>query len=99
MKQVILKKKPVDVVAVEDISSEKYYGIEESEGYKGFIAAKNYLGKPLVLAADSVTQGNGWSALDNKTTLKSCIITAINEGCQVYEFNTNKELFAWLAQD
>jgi hypothetical protein len=99
MKKVILEKPEVAVVELSNVSNEKYYGVSPDYDKKGFITKTDFnLGKYTVLSQRLLTKGNGWDSFDSqdlKTIIKKLISNTL---FTVYEFDTSKELFTWLAE-
>ena len=99
MKFVVKKLTPKNQVALKDVSGSYYYGIAMKDGCKTFIIRQGYLNgefrTPYI--KDEMTAGNGHCAFESDT-LENCIRSAIDHGDSVIEFETHKELFAWLAK-
>ena len=97
MKKVILNESQVATIVLDDVTSDKYYGAQIRDR-KGFISRQGYgQGDFRLYAVDSVTVGNAWSFFDFPilSTVISRILDANNN---VFEFDTAKELFKWLAE-
>ena len=111
MKQIIKNPVPVDVVAVSDCDTTKYYGFSATpheHDNKGFITQKGYMSQDFMpLSVSNVTAG--YSYISGKaTSLKAALDYLLNLGAgndeidevfKVYQFDTSKELFTWLAAD
>lgn len=98
MKKVILEQPEVAVIELSNVNKDKYYGIIQG-GAKGFVTRKDYdQGVYYPLVCESVTNGNTWNIHIN-TELKGLVRNLIsNTSFTVYEFDTSKELFSWLAE-
>lgn len=86
------------------VSTELYYGVQVHNGVdgRGFIQTIGYDNNSYhIVCLHGFTRCNGWSSiLAGKSTLRSCIDKLLTENeCQVYVFNTARELFAWLLGD
>lgn len=81
---------------------EKFYGVV-CKGERGFITRQNYEeGRfKAIVSLDGVTNGNEFTpTLDNpQTSLDGAIKFLIEKDYSVYEFNTARELYAWLAAE
>lgn len=104
MKQVI-KRTQDDVTFVDEVNARFYYGVLEVnyEGksvQKGFIVQQAYRNGPFIAVCEnSMTVGNNWDSY-SCNTLEATVDAIIKSGCkkQVFQFDTAKELFAWLAE-
>lgn len=95
----VLKQLPPSepITVVSNADPNKYYGIELWHD-KGFILRKEYKeGSYTGIAADLMTQGNSWDGI-NSESLPETITNALDAGFSVFEFETSKELFAWLSK-
>lgn len=95
MKTVLIKEPTPAITFVEQADSRKYYGCLIRD-QKGFITARHFEGPFFAAAAKSITIGNSWSQKD--TSLANLLRHFILEGFEVFEFETHKELFVWLAE-
>ena len=97
MKTVILGK--ITQVSVGNIDPQKYYGVLSCFIDKGFITQEQYCkGSFRVLAASDVTEGNHFCSFKESSDLTEFVKGIIERGEQVFEFDSCKELFAWLAE-
>lgn len=97
MKKVIIRKEEA-TVDVASVSGNKYYGATQL-GAKGFIIRTGVNAGPYkILSNNHFTQGNGWSGDTAYNGLAATIREHIRIGGEVYEFETSKDLFTWLAQ-
>ena len=91
-------------MAVKDINSDllttnKYYGIKAFDGQTGFISQEGYYtGKYIALCSNTLTHRNAWDLLA-KPELSKMIEGLLKRGFEVYEFDTPKELWSWLAKN
>ena len=82
-----------------DVRSDKYYGmIHKYGGGKGFVSALPYKGKFIILCAIALTEGNCFSGFENCVTIQDAVTKAQNM-FTIFQFDTHKELFKWLAED
>ena len=97
MKKVVLEKE--ETVELTNVDPRKYYGVLRSCGSKGFITRRNYReGLYSAYCCEGVTRANSWN-LQDSDTLDSVIKKLIDIlYFKVYEFDTAKELFTWLAE-
>jgi hypothetical protein len=96
MKRVV--KYQEDIVFINNVNPNKFYGFL-CDGYKGFITREKYNdGNFIILSITKLTEGNRWP-LYKSNTLFSLINDFSEEYHKVYEFETVKELFNWLAID
>ena len=97
MRKVILNTE-TNVTALDNVNVNKYYGIETNSNGRGFITAQQYCGKYICVSRSGLTYCNGWhdfTGSDIKEVIKQQII---EHKFVVYEFDTYKELFRWLAE-
>src|SRR3954463_2410771 len=93
---------PSDRVAVKNVTARKYYGFQFGQGgassrKKGFITRARFeCGSFLLMARESVTEGNGWNSSDI-ASLMEAVQHAMALGATVYEFDASHQLFGWLA--
>lgn len=93
MKKVVLEK-PSIIVSVD-----KYYGILTKDSLVvGFITRERFQRGRFIVRCMSkmLTDGNGWffyRSNDLLTTVKKIV----NDGFHIFEFDTAKELFIWMA--
>ena len=82
-----------------DARSDKYYGvIYKYGGDKGFISALEYKDKFTIFCATSLTEGNCFGGFENCTNLQKLCEQA-QDNFTIFQFDTYKELFKWLAED
>lgn len=99
-KTVVLHAPVVDVITVGETGIDKYYGVE-SAGIRGFITKKEYYrdGGFTIRAGRNITVGNCWEGRGEEfDSLKDAISYWLNLKRKIYQFDTNNELFAWLAE-
>lgn len=95
MKKVVLEEN--DVVYLSEVSELKYYGVF-FDNQKSFITKRNYFdGDYSAFLCMSVTKGNSYDGHDS-CSLKETINSLISSSFIIYEFDTPKELFTWLAE-
>lgn len=100
MKKVLKNIPTVDFVSCENVTSDKYYGVSDREGRRGFIAGNEFNGGCYkAFCCAYITKGNEWIWRDLRevTSLSSFIRILITDYLSVFEFDTHKELFQWLA--
>ena len=86
------------LVELKDVDNEKYYGILNYKE-KGFITRRRYDDdKYIILSVDFLTNGNGWDYYTNDSISKVIGDFIWDGRGKVYEFDTSKELFQWLAE-
>ena len=99
MKRVV-KQMTEETVHIDQLSTDKYYGIQVRDE-KGFIATSGYYsGQYQLRASDHLTIANQWADeqhFNNITQACKWWLDKQDNG-QVYEFDTPKELFQWLAE-
>lgn len=97
MKKVILPTTISDTVKLEDINRDKCYGFRTSS-VLGFITKdRQGRGTFITLCAQrGLTTGNHY--MHENDCLKTLISSLLEMKWEVFEFNKEKELFAWLAQ-
>ena len=98
MRKVIPKQDSVAVRLLEDVVSNKYYGVF---GYKikGFITRESFdSGNFYVATSRNITNGNRFCDYygDN---VNAVIEGLLSNNYEVYEFDTANDLFKWLAKD
>jgi hypothetical protein len=88
---------PTLCVSTHDVSISKYYGVKHHGGPKGFITSTGYRKSFYTFSEDKLTIGNGWGR--EYSNLKELIgyLLGVNLPFEVYEFDTAKEMFKWLA--
>ncbi len=103
MKHVLNTLPPQCVTLSFNTTVDKFYGIKQrvNDKSKGFIRRETYnAGNFILISAESdLTKGAMWSHW--KSSSLSALITDIvadKLGFDVYEFDTVKELFQWLAE-
>jgi len=103
--QITLKTYAQRVLTEEDVSIEYCYGVQWSIGERSFIQTNgySYMGTDssnpytVLCTLSSFTIHNMYSEVSNNT-LKGCVRACLRDGQAVYQFDTTKELFAWLAE-
>lgn len=105
MKKVILTKPESQVTEVKDVSFNKYYGMTYYGG-KAFLTTKEFATREegatfIWLCRDFVNHNNKICLADGYSSVQEAIEYAIQNkmASEVYEFNTDRELFKWLAAD
>jgi hypothetical protein len=84
-------------IGVIEVSDDKYYGMINALGNKGFVVRANFeAGYYRMMSVEGFTNGNSYSSNYNLTTL---ISKFTSDGCKVFEFDTYQELFKWLIED
>lgn len=91
---------PIAEVTLKDINSEKFYALEDSSGGKisrSFAGRRTWRsGKFVWFCSELLTLGNSYNDAD---TLEGLIQWGIAQrNFKVFEFETSKELFLWMAQ-
>jgi hypothetical protein len=82
------------IVMADNVSNQKYYAGITNRGIKVFITATIYCGHYRVISVEGLTYGNS----DGYKTLKDLITKDdLKTFIQWYEFDTSKEMFAYLA--
>lgn len=97
MKKVLISQ---EILLADDVRSSRYYGInlENNINYKGFITRKGYHhGNFFPAAAEGITNANYWSSWSNPS-LPELIKDLIKNDFNVYEFESARELFAWVGK-
>lgn len=86
-------------VSCENVDPQKYYGVLVNNIDKGFITQETYCdGDFRVLACSDLTEGNNFYNFRGSETLTEFVKEILQRGEQVFEFNSCKDLFRWLAQ-
>lgn len=101
MKQVI-DNKPNDVVELSYVTPKKFYGVANRVGRAvGFISRLNIEKGYVVFNSDGLTDGNWNPAIyaHYAQELTGLIAILIANNYEVYEFDTSKELYGWLAEN
>jgi len=99
MKMQVIKQVQIPTLDPTDVRSDKYYGIIPKEGGdKGFVSASPYQGEFTILFVDSLTTGKSFAICESYATLKE-LCTENQEHFTIFQFDTYKELFKWLAED
>ena len=99
MKEVITTQIPAETVLAENARDSKFYGVSnKSSRTKGFIS-RDSLDSGLYRArcSSSLTEGNLWPCQSSSVLSHTVAALAGRECFEVFEFDTAKELFAWLA--
>lgn len=99
MKEVFSANK--DCVLASEVSTDKYYGVKGSFSPKGFISRENFhSGNFIPRCSKCLTAGNNWPDFYSNclTTVIIRMLESKNEQYEIFEFDTAKELFAWLAE-
>jgi len=88
-----------DTVNVSEVDSDKFYGfVQNHTNLKGFISRISYCsGDYQAKAITDLTEGNSWP-IHTRSNLKDAIDNLLNKNFTVYQFDTSKELFTWLAE-
>jgi hypothetical protein len=87
-----------DTKHVSGVADCNFYGVT-SGGAKNIITRQGYLeGDYSVRTIDTLTSGAGWRC-HNSDTLEGLIRNLLNNGFQVFEFDTYKELVLWLLEE
>lgn len=76
---------------------DKFYGAKRSDGV-GFVTTREYRRKFKLACVSNLTFGNEWDSCEGETLLE-CLDKALAWKFQVFEFDTAKELFTWLAEN
>jgi hypothetical protein len=102
MKQVLSKSPENTAVAYScNCSDDKYYGISLKSQPKtpvGFVTREGFRrGNYLALAVNHLTEGNNYDAYRAERLEDFLNMLISNSRFLVYEFDSNRELFAWLA--
>ena len=102
MKQVInTPPNPIPQIQVTDADTHKFYGMQPS-GAKAFLTQRVFKSNQYIwLSIDSLTLGNGYVPGDKNSafqTIFEAMEFSLKYKFQVYEFDTARELMAWLAQ-
>jgi hypothetical protein len=87
---------------VGDVSDDKYYGINELGTAFGVVSRDDFQSGPWTArCGSSFTKGNSWDRNVPFETLYDCIHWLIGGTVtfQVFEFDSFKELCAWIAND
>jgi hypothetical protein len=97
MKQVVIEV-PKNVVAADETIDSRFYGVDSGSS-KGFICRSKYRTGPFTsFCGDNLTNGNTWSLdPEHSNSLQVAIKEYIRRGFSVFEFESYKELFKWLA--
>ncbi len=98
MRQVVKLEEKHEIVDVNDVNATKYYGVINIDTEKGFIAKGKMCDLEFnLMARKEITIGNCWSHFKNANLKKMCE-NLIIANFKIFEFDTPKELFAWLAE-
>ena len=99
MKKVVKGTLPSDIVQLTEVNSQKYYGLKHpNDNSRGFISRSKFCnGEYIPMCCDELTNGNRWSCSDSLTKLIGDLMSGPRP-FTVYEFDTHKELFGWLAE-
>jgi hypothetical protein len=99
MKQVVTVIPEKSYIQPYQVSTNKYYGFTLDSDSPGFILADDMVDNPYSYQAKflhNMTRGNSWC--DKFSTLEACVKNLINEGAEVYEFDTYQELLKWSSE-
>lgn len=84
-------------VYVENANLNKYYGVD-CDGEREFIMSPKYRSDEYrIICADGMTYGNCRYEHCEDKSLQGIIAAALNDGLKVYEFDSARELFKWMA--
>ena len=102
MKRIILSENSERFMFSKAASDDKFYGVLSSKGSRGFIFREEYRGgRYRNICVDELSRGNSWSSMYAES-LKEAIDKFINFvgdiHFAVFEFDSQKELFLWLAK-
>lgn len=97
MKQVVLNY-PIKYVTPDYFDGDKYYGFESPSGGKGFLVQGARHKTYTVFAENGFTHSNKFPLLTDIDDAKHLLRVAIDNRFEVFEFDTSKELFKWLAE-
>lgn len=89
-----------DTVNVSEVDSDMFYGfIQNQTNSKGFITRANFChGNFQMKSITDLTEGNSWPTHSRSNNLQDSINNLLNYNFTVYQFDTSKELFTWLAE-
>ena len=102
MKKIVKECVPVTQIVVKDLPPHPIIGIQIEHGAKGWLQCLDYRGNQYqALTVDNgISRGNRWFTTNGST----CTIEQWSEWslrghpAELFLFNSEKELFAWLAQ-
>lgn len=99
MKKVVLQQpKPENITPVADVCLDLFYGVRMLDGRSGIVSRRSFdYGNFFLAACNKITNGNNYSCFDS-TSLSGCVRSILAAGNEVQEFDSQKELFAWLAK-
>lgn len=87
-----------EVASVDYVTSEKYYGFVNKFKAKGFVTREKYDdGDYTARAVNAITEGNSWTQ-HSGNTVKEIIVSMLNAGFTVYEFDSGTELMKFLSK-
>lgn len=99
MKIQVIKEVQIPTLDPANVRSNNYYGvIQKHRGDKGFVSTSSYKGRFIILCVDSLTTGNSFAGCESYATLKE-LCTENQERFTIFQFDSYKELFKWLAED
>jgi hypothetical protein len=104
MKQVHITSPSLPITMTSAVSKSKYYGIQQKVNgcKKGFLHRERFnLGNYSIRCIDYLTEGNSWDIPEWRSSELQVTIEILikdERGFDVYEFDTAKELFLWLAK-
>jgi hypothetical protein len=102
MKRVLTESHLQTYVHIKNVNYRKYYGMSYNGG-KAFLTRKYYSSEPngvfIWRCVDGVNLGNGIMADGYKSVADAIDNCGSCDDIEVFEFDTAKELFKWLAQD
>jgi len=88
-----------NIVSVDEVNEDLYY-VVKSDAAIGIITRQHYDDGPfLCKSTDEFTRGNGWTFVCGCKTLTQVVTKAINLKFTVYQFDTAKEMFQWVADN
>jgi hypothetical protein len=99
MKKVVAEIPKINLVLVESLDSDKYYGVKMDVNKRGFISREPSMGNEdpefIVLNPIGLTTGNCWCFFKHYNL--QCLITQlINDDKEVFQFDKFKELMDWV---
>ena len=97
MKKVIVG--DVGVVHSDSVEGAKFYSVENSSGFSGFITRIGFYKSEFFVAANSnLTLGNRLGITFSNLRLSELVIDLLNAGFEVFEFDTSFDLFQYLGR-
>lgn len=103
MKTVVLTKPKSQVIGIEGVNHVKYYGMLYRECRKAFLTRREYLteekgGGFYWLCCHDVNLGNRMMGGTIYNSAKEAVEAVLNVKYSVFEFDSDRELFKWLAE-